>query len=189
MDEMKNAFEQAIEEACLEISRPDLSPQGALKKTLERSREWAHVHPAKAEQAAGIVREFKRAALEALERFDYAAVSKAIDSFHHNMRFSGLSMPPVEPSQKDKWAPAMLRYGWSGWDIDTFFTHYLKSGQKVGKVTWEGATIGERTVTRAGMRLAAKPKTSPVSDADWINQWGPIRRVVRREDGQEVFQD
>lgn len=177
----KNVFEAARDEAIAAIEDPALSPQARAAAALRADFD---IHPAKAGQAAEIVREYQAKATAALKCCDYGNLSQVIERFFRAMRYSGLSQAPVERPQKEIWAPTMISLGWSAWDIDHVFAYYLKPGEEISAVTWEGVTIGDRTVTRRAMRLGAKPRNTVVGDEAWVRGFGPLRRMVRREDAR-----
>ena len=188
MGEMKTGGASVAESVIAELEQTPKTPIDTALADIRRAVE-AQVAPGREAARDEAIREYGNAVKSDPLTADYLdRCGRARTKFWTAMRIARAPLP--EPSQKDTWAPKMVRLGWSGFDIDRLFARYLGAAEKISAVDWEGATIGERVIKRRRMRRDDRPAYSTVSDEAWVRMLGgPIRRVARLEPDAVAFED
>ena len=190
----QNAYERAIADGRAEIAKPECSPQGAIDRILRIALETCPVHPVHAEQAAGFVAEFTKAAAQALKDLRYPDLEQAKTHFFHQMRYSGLSSAPIadDPSSVDTVVAWLRPHGWSPAEIDCARQQLRADGGSITAATFDSVTISGRVHSRERLRLWDKPAYAANNpwwdEAAWLGQWPEIKPVAENPE-QRVDDD
>jgi hypothetical protein len=185
MDEIKSDLKvvaDAAEKAIAKILNPELRPEmraAAAVRHLAKGKTFP-IHPTRANEAAALIEEFERKAVELLRRPDYEGLGREINNLW-DARVK-LSTPVPQPTNRERWLPVLSRLGWGGEEMDNLLLGFIKDGVTMRKALYDRCELSDgRVITRLQIRLGLKPRWSSATDTEWLARFAPIRRVEMKD--------
>jgi len=170
VEQQPDVLDEAIAKHLKALGNPvpgDLNPCGRVADVARKVPDVHSVHRAK---AAGIVNEFNRASVIALDSLDYVKVQRLIHDFWAAMWQGGLQTAPPEPTEFDRWRHKAGSLGVSLGELEalTLRLGYMTPRVKIEDITGDGATLSNGTVwtwSNKPQKASVEPPTVVIGGA------------------------
>jgi hypothetical protein len=168
----------AAEAAIEALAVTPLTMSQRLKFSLTRVMEMTF--PAERQTAvAARIKELCDVGMACIKRYLVDSFEREHIQFWHEIQL--LSRPVPQPTERERIGLQIAR-AWTGPrgcpEIDELFSA-MTPEEKVLRFDFEKVIVagprGERILTRRALRLRSRPSYSTISEADWIDRFGPIR--------------
>jgi hypothetical protein len=148
-------------------------------------------HPSRKSERDARLKECMVRLLDPLSRDDFDRVESEINKAYGDIMPMANPLPAPDPMLRI--APAALRMGWLGAEID-ILQGFVRQGRKVGRVTWKDVEVDTGLMSREEIRNLTRPAWTrqPGASFDenaWRESWPPIREVRIDEHADAVFVD
>jgi hypothetical protein len=133
----------AAEKAIAAILNPELRPEMRAAAVVRHLVEGTtfRLHPSRAAEAAALISEFERKAVELLRRPDYTGLDREIGTLW-DARVK-LSTPVPQPTERERWEPIFLRLKWHSEERDALFSQFIKDGVTIRKALYDRCELSE----------------------------------------------
>lgn len=110
--------------------------------------------PSRKGERDGRLRLYMSLTEEPMEREDYDRVLSEINSAYRDLIPMANPLPAPDPMERI--APAAIRMGWHGQEID-ILQGFVRQGRKIGRVTWKEVEVDNGLMSREQIRDLTRP--------------------------------